>query len=103
MRLLRRSQRVWVGHLVAGWVYEAGATGSHSSRDPLHHMLPVGVAGGIRWKGRAAAADIVALTIVGYHPGCPDTYDLATPQMTYFGDNRAPGYDLHKPAGDHRL
>jgi len=60
-------------------------------------MLPVGNQGGFRYKGSVQGDDIrlVVLYTSGEHPDWPDRVDPFTGTLTYFGDNRRPGQELH--------
>src|SRR5215469_8060443 len=62
--------------------------------DPIGRLLPVGMLGGFRYRGRREAPLLVALTTSGAEPDWPDFLDLSTGTFTYYGDNRSPGSDL---------
>jgi AspBHI-like restriction endonuclease/restriction endonuclease len=76
--------------------YEGGASGNVGD-DPLQRLLPVGNQGGIRYKGSVQKDDVrlVVLYTSGEDPDWPDRLDPFTGTMTYFGDNKRPGKDLH--------
>lgn len=76
--------------------YEGGVTGNVAD-DPLQRLLPVGNQGGFRYKGSPAAGDVrlVVLYTSGEDPEWPDSLDPFTGTFTYFGDNKAPGRELH--------
>src|SRR3954449_11914637 len=77
-------------------VYEGGSAGNVRD-DPLHRLLPVGNQGGFRYKGQPASDGIrlIALYSSGADPEWPDFLDPFTGTFTYYGDNKAPGRDLH--------
>ena len=84
-------------------VYGAGAGSNHFANEPIKVMLPVGVAGGIRWKGAVEQAQLAVLTSTGSHPDWPDVIDPVRRRLTYFGDNNTPGKELHTPRGNKLL
>jgi hypothetical protein len=59
-----------------------GGPQPHWGADPLQHLLGVGLQGGMRSSGT--------------DPDWPDVLDLSTGTVTYYGDNRRPGADLHQ-------
>ena len=63
--------------------------------DPIAQLLPVGMLGGFRYRGRRAAPLLVVLTTSGAEAHWPGVLDLTTGTFTYYGDNRNPGKDLH--------
>ncbi len=65
--------------------------------DPLQRLLPVGNQGGFRYKGSVQRDDVrlMVLYTSGEDPDWPDTVDPFTGTVTYFGDNKKPGNDLH--------
>ena len=64
--------------------------------DPIGRLLPVGMLGGFRYRGRREAPLLVVLTTSGAAPDWPDSLDLSSGTFRYYGDNRSPGADLHK-------
>ena len=80
--------------LVVDRVYLGGPQ-PHWGADPLQRLLGVGLQGGIRAKGGLRAPRLVALRTSGTNPDWPDALDLMTGTVTYYGDNRKPGADLH--------
>ena len=72
--------------------------------DALARLLPVGLQGGIRASGTQRAPRLVALSTSGANADWPDAIDPATGAVTYYGDNRKPGADLHDtPKGGNRI
>jgi hypothetical protein len=65
------------------------------SGDPVARLLPVGLLGGFRSRGKREAPLLVVLTTSGAEPDWPDSLDMTTGTFTYYGDNRHPGKDLH--------
>ena len=87
------------GHRTADLVVDRvylGGPQPHWGADPLQHLLGVGLQGGIRAKGGLKATQLVALRTSGTDPDWPDVLDLSTGTVTYYGDNRQPGADLHR-------
>ena len=56
----------------------------------------MGLQGGIRARGGLRDTRLVALRTSGADPDWPDVLDLSTGTVTYYGDNRRPGADLHQ-------
>ena len=79
--------------LVLGCVYRGGTAGSVAD-DPLNRLIPVGNAGGFRYKGSSEAPLLIALYTTGAEDDWPDSLDPLTSTFTYYGDNRKPGRDL---------
>jgi hypothetical protein len=61
----------------------------------LQHLLGLGLQGGIRVGGGLRDTRLVALRTSGADPDWKDVLDLSTGTVTYYGDNRQPGTDLH--------
>ena len=81
--------------LVVDAVYE-GEPGGQLSGEALSRLLPgVGNQGGFRASGRGADKRFVALYTSGDDQDWPDSLDISTGQLVYYGDNKRPGYDLH--------
>ena len=74
-----------------------GDTAGHVGDDPLAVLLPVGNQGGFRYAGSPSQGTVrlVVLYTSGINEDWPDVLDPATGTFTYFGDNRAPGHELH--------
>lgn len=79
--------------LVLDRTYRGGTSGSVAD-DPLNRLIPVGNAGGFRYKGGAEAPLLIALYTTGAEDDWPDSLDPSTSTFTYYGDNRKPGRDL---------
>lgn len=87
------------GHQTADLVVDRvylGGPQPHWGADPLQHLLGVGLQGGIRARGGLRDLRLVALRTSGADPDWPDVLDLSTGTVTYYGDNRRPGADLHQ-------
>jgi hypothetical protein len=83
--------------LTVGAVYEAG---DHKTiqGEPLHKLLAgVGNQGGFRAAGSVKQGTVryAVLFTSGEDPDWPDRLDEETGLFTYFGDNKAPGSELH--------
>jgi len=79
--------------LVLDRTYRGGTFGSVAD-DPLNRLVPVGNAGGFRYKGSSEAPLLIALYTTGAEDDWPDSLDPTTSTFTYYGDNRKPGRDL---------
>jgi hypothetical protein len=71
-----------------------GGTSGSVADDPLNRLIPVGNAGGFRYKGSSEAPLLIALYTTGTEDDWPDSLDPSTSTFTYYGDNRKPGRDL---------
>ncbi len=82
--------------LVVDAIYEGGTSGTVAD-DALGRLLPCGNQGGFRYAGSRKSKELklVALYTSGADPDWPDALDRETGYFTYFGDNRAPGKELH--------
>lgn len=82
--------------LVVDATYQGGRAG-HVGDDPLGRLLPVGNQGGFRYSGspRQGQTKLTVLYTSGADPDWPDTLDRETGRLTYFGDNKTPGLELH--------
>lgn len=80
--------------LIVDAIYEGGGSGN-ASDDPIGKLLPVGNSGGIRFRGPVDAPKVVALVTSGADADWPDWLDVETGVLTYFGDNKRPGHELH--------
>ena len=92
--------------LVVGAVYEGGIRGT-SGDDPMSKLLPCGNRGGFRIRGsrKMHSYYLALLYTTGADPDWPDFYDDETGLLTYFGDNKRPGSELHatRPGGNELL
>ncbi len=76
-------------------VYEGGRKGN-AGDDPLGPLLGVSNQGGFRHRGGTRAQPhLLVLTTSLSEPDWPDNLDAETGLFTYYGDNRAPGQELH--------
>ena len=77
-------------------IYQGGTAGNIAD-DPLGRLLAVGNLGGFRYAGSVKDDDLrlVVLYTSGADPDWPDALDRETGLLTYFGDNREPGKQLH--------
>ncbi|PBC39194.1 restriction endonuclease [Rhodococcus sp. ACS1] len=77
-------------------VYLAGTSGNIND-DPLQRLLPVGNMGGFRHTGSPwkQTVKLSALYTSGAESDWPDSLDPQTGMLTYYGDNRSPGHELH--------
>lgn len=73
----------------------AGGTAKNVSDDPIAKLLPVGNSGGIRYKGDRRQPRIIALITSGTDLDWPDSFDPETGLLTYFGDNKTGGREIH--------
>ena len=77
-------------------VYAGGPKGN-AGDDPISRLLPVGNMGGFRFSGSVSKGTVrlVVLYTSGVEVDWPDILDPTTGDFTYYGDNRAPGRELH--------
>jgi hypothetical protein len=80
--------------LVVDRVYRGGRQPNWAA-DPLARLLPVGLQGGIRISRGQHGPSLVGLASSGANADWPDSVDTATGTVTYYGDNRHPGSELH--------
>lgn len=71
-----------------------GGTSGHVGDDPISKLMGVGNQGGFRLMGTGRAR-LAVLVTNSSDPDWPDGLDPETGIFTYFGDNKAPGRDLH--------
>lgn len=81
--------------LLVDATYEGGTRGN-AADDPIGKIVPVGNSGGIRFRGSVDEPTIVALVTSGTDPDWPDFLDQETGVLTYFGDNKRGGRELHR-------
>lgn len=86
-------------------VYEGVRQPSGTYVDPLNTLVNVANQGGFRYRGTKDSPTLVVLTSNFAEPDWPDELDSATGRFVYYGDNRAPGQELHKTRkfGNHLL
>ncbi|WP_216900441.1 AAA family ATPase [Nocardia alni] len=73
-----------------------GGVTAGRSIDPVSRLLGVGIQGGIRGKGSPTRdkTQLVALYSTGGEAEWPDSLDVRTGVLTYYGDNKTPGRAL---------
>jgi len=82
--------------LIVDAVYE-GEVGGHLSGEPIGTLIPgMGNQGGFRSAGTGGDKKYVTLYTTGEDRDWPDSIDLSTGQLTYYGDNKKPGHELHE-------
>ncbi|HFF6189044.1 restriction endonuclease [Stenotrophomonas maltophilia] len=81
--------------LTVDFVYQGGRWGN-AADDPLVPLLGVSNQGGFRHTGKRDCPKMVVLTTTMSEPDWPDALDLETGVLTYYGDNRKPGQELHQ-------
>jgi hypothetical protein len=74
--------------------YQGGLKG-HAGDEPISKLLNVGNSGGFRISGTSDLPRFIVLYTSLEHRDWPDYLDLATGTLTYYGDNRTPGRQLH--------
>ena len=85
--------------LVVDEIYVGGTKGNRGD-DVISKLFKVGNAGGIRsLKGDNELPKIIVLYSTGEEVDWPDSIDLETGTVTYFGDNRTPGSDIDSRRG----
>ena len=85
-----------IADLVIDRTYRGGLAGNRGD-DPISKIVPVGNAGGFRFRG-SPTDDTVKLLVLytsSSDPDWPDKLDLASGTFTYYGDNKRPGRELH--------
>ncbi|KAI94728.1 hypothetical protein T281_09360 [Rhodomicrobium udaipurense JA643] len=75
-------------------VYEGGRNGN-AGDDPLPSLLGVSNQGGFRILGSRESPRLVVITTSMMDPEWPDNLDPETGVLTYYGDNKQPGRELH--------
>jgi hypothetical protein len=77
-------------------IYNGGVAGN-AGDDPLSRLVPVGNQGGFRYAGSPSAGSVrlVVLYTSGEDPEWPDALDPFVGTFVYYGDNKAPGRELH--------
>jgi len=80
--------------LIVDAVYEGGRRGN-AADDPFPRLLGLSNQGGFRYRGSMGALELVVLTSSMSDPDWPDGVDTETGVLTYYGDNKHPGRELH--------
>jgi hypothetical protein len=77
-------------------LYEGGSKGN-TSDDPIDPLLGVGNQGGFRYIGSAKEGTVRLCVLYSdfVDPDWPDELVCETGRLTYYGDNKRPGHDLH--------
>jgi hypothetical protein len=70
--------------LVLDRIYRGG-TKNGVAGDPINRLIPVGNAGGFRYKGSREAPLLIALYTTGKESEWPDSLDPSTSTFTYYG------------------
>tara|TARA_B100001248_G_scaffold253945_1_gene231753 strand:- start:287 stop:1477 length:1191 start_codon:yes stop_codon:yes gene_type:complete len=89
--------------LIVDEIYVGGTKGNRSD-DVISKLFKVGNAGGIRYqKGSLDIPKIVVLYTTGEEVDWPDSIDIETGTVTYFGDNRTPGNEIDSKRGNKKI
>lgn len=80
--------------LIVDAVYEGGRSGN-AGDDPLTSLIGVSNMGGFRYLGTKESPYLIVLTSSFNDPDWPDDLNRETGLLTYFGDNKHPGRQLH--------
>ena len=75
--------------------YRGGRSGNFGD-DPLPDLLGVKNQGGFRFLGSVENPNLMVLTTSLADPDWPDDIDRELGILTYYGDNKKPGSDLHR-------
>ena len=75
-------------------IYQGNRNGN-AGDDPLHDLLGVNIQGGFRILGSRVEPRLIVLTTSMSDPEWPDDLDHETGVLTYFGDNKKPGREIH--------
>jgi hypothetical protein len=76
-------------------IYEGGRFGN-AADDPISALVGVGNQGGFRFLGNKEQPLLIVLYTNMDDPDWPDEIDKENGIFTYFGDNKKPGFELHK-------
>jgi len=95
-------QNITTSNLIIDCLYEdSRETGSPINGQPLIRLFPgIGNMKGIRVLGNTPHWKLYVLTSTEIEPDWPDALDEATGILTYWGDNRTPGKELHGQPGN---
>lgn len=91
--------------LTVGSVYRGGTAGT-AGDDPIDRLVRCGNMGGFRFRGTNAEPryDLVVLYTTFRDSDWPDHLDESSGLLTYYGDNKHPGRELHDtPRGGNLL
>jgi hypothetical protein len=72
-----------------------GGRNRNASDEPLTHLVGVSNQGGFRYIGTKERPRLAVLTLTTREHDWPDSLDRETGILTYYGDNRKPGHELH--------
>lgn len=86
--------------LIKGATYKGGEANNLSS-EPISKLLPVGNQSGIRFSGKSNNPKVVVLYTTLYDKDWPDSIENEI--VTYYGDNKSPGKELHSLPGNQLL
>ncbi|WP_426804393.1 restriction endonuclease [Stenotrophomonas sp. SrG] len=88
------TDRLRSSDLTVDFIYEGGRRGN-AGDDPLVPLLGLSNQGGFRILGTRERPNLIVLTSTMNEHAWPDRLDLETGVLTYYGDNRKPGQELH--------
>jgi len=80
--------------LVVDMVYEGGRSGN-AGDDPLHRLIGVSNQGGFRYLGTLESPRLIVITSSFTDVDWPDMLDQRSGMLTYYGDNKHHGRELH--------
>lgn len=80
--------------LLVDATYEGGRN-RNASDQPLTHLVGVSNQGGFRYLGTKERPRLAVLTLTTKEHDWPDSLDRESGILTYYGDNRKPGHELH--------
>ena len=86
--------------LIKGALYKGGSA-SNLSSEPISKLLPVGNQAGIRFAGNADNPLLVVLYTTFADNDWSDS--IVGDKITYYGDNKAPGKEIHELPGNKAL
>lgn len=88
--------------LIVDALYKGGPN-DNLSADPISKLLNCGTSGGFRIRGQFPKYKFVGLYSSLDDLGWPDTIDLRSGILTYYGDNKTPGKSLSSGRGNKLL
>lgn len=86
--------------LIKGAIYKGGLKNNLSS-EPISKLVPVGNQSGIRFSGSVLDPKIVVLYTTFKDEDWPDA--IIDKRVTYYGDNKTPGREIHASNGNQVL